>query len=261
MPALRQRQAAPQPQKLHSVGVRAQAHGDPSVLLSAAVGSCAVRPPPYVRAGLASARLQVLLDLRGLDPLELGQRQDLEQLPPERQRLFDGAVLVAALAHVAVLEHVGELEERLVLRRQRRLAEDDRELLRLLAARVGGEELVRQVRVVLARPPLADALVPQARQRREHVDRRVDALPVQRAVEDDLALGDVAGEVGDRMRLVVVGHGDDRDLRDRAALALDAAGALVERREVGVEIARDSRAVPGPPCAPPRSRAAPRSSS
>ena len=36
---------------------------------------------------------------------------------------------------------------------------------------------------------------------------------------------------------VVLGHGQDRDHRDRALLALAAAGALVHRRKVGVEIA------------------------
>ena len=40
------------------------------------------------------------------------------------------------------------------------------------------------------------------------------------------------------MRDVVVRHRQDRQLRDAAAPALDAPGALVDRRKVGVHVAR-----------------------
>ena len=43
-------------------------------------------------------------------------------------------------------------------------------------------------------------------------------------------------KVRDRVRDVVVGHREDRELRDRAGAALDAAGALVDGREVGVPV-------------------------
>jgi hypothetical protein len=43
----------------------------------------------------------------------------------------------------------------------------------------------------------------------------MDAAPVEVAREHDLALGDVAGEVGDRVRDVVGGHRQDRELRQR----------------------------------------------
>ena len=65
----------------------------------------------------------------------------------------------------------------------------------------------------------------------------IDRATVQLARKHDLALGDVAGEVGDRVRDVVVGHRQDRQLRDRALAALDAAGTLVDGREVGVHVA------------------------
>ena len=89
-------------------------------------------------------------------------------------------------------------------------------------------------------PGLAGA-DPDAHQPREggkDVDRRVDAAAEEVAREDDLPLGDVAGQVGDRVGDVVVGHGQDRDLGDRAAPPLDPPGALVERREVRVHVAR-----------------------
>src|SRR5699024_6044110 len=53
----------------------------------------------------------------------------------------------------------------------------------------------------------------------------------------DLALGDVTGQVRDGVGDVVAGHGEDGDLSHRALAALDNAGALVQRRQVGVEVA------------------------
>jgi hypothetical protein len=43
-------------------------------------------------------------------------------------------------------------------------------------------------------------------------------------------------QVRDRVRDVVVGHRQDRELRDRAGAALDAPCALVDGREVGVPV-------------------------
>ena len=59
---------------------------------------------------------------------------------------------------------------------------------------------------------------------------------MQLAVDEDLALGDVAREIGDRVRDVVVGHGQDGDLRDRAIATLHAARALVDGGQVGVHV-------------------------
>ncbi len=44
---------------------------------------------------------------------------------------------------------------------------------------------------------------------------RAIPLAVHLAAEQDLALGDVAGEVRDRVRHVVVGHGENGNLGDR----------------------------------------------
>ena len=173
----------------------------------------------------------------GLIRLSSRLGQDAQQLPAEVQRLLDGAVGGVALADVALLKLVGELGEELVVVRQRGLAQDGHELLGVLAAGVGGEELVHGAGVVLAGLADADALVLQTAQGGQHVHRRHDALAVQLAAEDDLALGDVAGQVGDGVGLVVLGHGQDRDHGDRALLALAAAGALVHGGKVGVQVA------------------------
>jgi hypothetical protein len=57
-----------------------------------------------------------------------------------------------------------------------------------LPAGIRGEELVHGAGVVLAGLSLADALILQTGQGRQHVDGRHDALAVQLAGEDYLAL-------------------------------------------------------------------------
>ena len=92
--------------------------------------------------------------------------------------------------------------------------------------------------MVVAGHALADAVLHEPRQRGQDGDGGIGPALEELAVEDDLPLGDVAREVGDRVRDVVVGHGQDGDLRDGARGALDPSRPLVERGQIGVEIAR-----------------------
>ena len=57
--------------------------------------------------------------------------------------------------------------------------------------------------MILTGPAGSDALVLQTRERGQHVDRRGYALAVELTRENDLTLGDVAGEVGDGMDAVI----------------------------------------------------------
>ena len=91
--------------------------------------------------------------------------------------------------------------------------------------------------MVLAGLALTDALILQTAQGGQHVHRGHDALAVQLAAQDDLALGDVAGQVGDGVGLVVLGHGQDRDHGDGALVPDAAACALVHGGKVGVHVA------------------------
>ena len=91
--------------------------------------------------------------------------------------------------------------------------------------------------MVLAGEVLADAVLHQAGKRRQHGDRRVHALVGQFAAEHDLAFGDVAGEVGNRVGDVVRRHRQHRDHGDGAAPVLDAPCPLVKLGEVGIQIA------------------------
>jgi hypothetical protein len=68
--------------------------------------------------------------------------------------------------------------------------------------------------MVLPGHALADCRFHESGQRGQDVDRRVDLFVVHLAVDEYLALGDVAGEIRDRVGDVVVWHGQDRQLSD-----------------------------------------------
>ena len=92
--------------------------------------------------------------------------------------------------------------------------------------------------MILPREALADAVLHQPRKAGQHTDWRIDALAVKRTVEDYLPLGDIARKVGHGVGNIVVGHGEDRYLSDRALAALYHARPLIERGKGGVKVAR-----------------------
>ncbi|GIX65223.1 uncharacterized protein BcabD6B2_46580 [Babesia caballi] len=164
----------------------------------------------------------------------LGERA--QQLPANVQRLRYAAALVLTLPKELLLELVSELKVQQILRRHGLLADDSLHRPRVLANGVVGVELVGDRRVVLPGEPLADARLHETRQGRQHVDGRVNAAVVQRPVDEYLALSDVTGEIGNRVRDVVVGHGQDGELGDAPVAALDPASALIETRQVSVHV-------------------------
>ena len=150
---------------------------------------------------------------------------------------MDTAVLVFALADEAALERFGELQGAAVGIAQFLGADDRRQATHFQRLGVAGEQLAGDVGVILAGEVLADAVLHQARQRRQHGDRRIHALVGQLAPEHDLAFGDVAGQVGNWVGDVVGRHGQHRNQGDGAAPILDPPCPLVDFREVGIEIA------------------------
>ena len=84
---------------------------------------------------------------------------------------------------------------------------------------------------------LADAVLHQTGKAGQHRNGGIDAHKIQAAVQDDLALGDVAGEIGDRVGDVVVGHGENGNLGHRAIVAVDNSGPFVKGGQLGVEVA------------------------
>jgi hypothetical protein len=113
--------------------------------------------------------------------------------------------------------------------------------------------------MVLAGQLLADRALHETRQRRQNVDGRVDLSVVELAINEDLALRDVACQVRDRvgdicrrvtlsgdvhtaagMKFTVVRHGQDGNLCDGAIAALDTTRTLIDGRQVRVHVARVS---------------------
>ena len=178
----------------------------------------------------------ILVEELVADSLELAARKYREELPADVERVLDAAVGVKALRDIFLLEFVRKLCIKLIHIRQRVLAQNNHEFLCVLTARIRGEQLVHRVRVVGSRLALADTLIFESGQGRQNVDRRIDALSVKLTAEDYLTLGDIAREVGNGMGLIVLGHGEDRNHRYAAGLALLPACAFIYRREVGVHI-------------------------
>src|SRR2546425_913604 len=132
---------------------------------------------------------------------------------------------------------VRELEHLAIAVRERLFPDDGDEAADVLAFRIRGVELVRDLLVVLPGPVLADSGVHQPGKGGQRVDRRVDRLPVQVPGDRHLAFRDVPREVRDRMRPVVVRDRHDGNLRDAPFSPVDAAGSLVHRGEIRVHVA------------------------
>ena len=114
----------------------------------------------------------------GVDPLQVGLGQRAQERPGELERLLD-APAVAALVDERLLEVVGEGEIAAVSFRERRLADDRDEPAQVAPTCQRGVELVGDGSVVLAGLVRPDAGVHESAQRRQHVDWRVDAEPVE----------------------------------------------------------------------------------
>ena len=115
-------------------------------------------------------------------------------------------VLIATLRDEVLLELAEELEIEEVIRRERLFSDHGLHRLHVLADGVARVELVRHVRVVLPGHALADGGLHETRERRQHVDRRVDLSVVQLTIYVDLALRDVSSQIGDGVSDVIVGH-------------------------------------------------------
>jgi hypothetical protein len=120
-----------------------------------------------------------------------------------------------ALAHELLLEALRECKRAPVRSAETVLTHDSREQPRLPPPGVRGVELIGPLPVFRHGASASDAGVHQAREGREHVNRREDPAAVQLAAEHHLAFGDVAGEVGDGVGDVVVRHRKHGDLGGR----------------------------------------------
>jgi len=104
----------------------------------------------------------------------------------------------------------------------------------ILGGGVVSIELVGNGRVILS--ILLNSLLHESGKGRQHVDGRIDLLVVELSVDEDLSLSDVAGQIGNGMGDIVVGHGENRNLGDGTVSAVHSTGSLVDGRQIGIEI-------------------------
>ncbi|KAI0564002.1 hypothetical protein FGB62_31g125 [Gracilaria domingensis] len=191
---------------------------------------------------LGALSVVVLLEHLAGDTSQHVLRERAQQRPRQVQRREHVPDLVRALRHELLLELVVELQVQQIVGRQRLLTHHSLHGNHILSNGVAGVQLIGHVTVVPARHALADGGLHQTRQRRQHVDGRVDLTVVQLAIQVDLTLRNVAREIGDGMRDVIVGHGENGQLRDGARAALHAAGTFVDGGQIGVHVTRVSTA-------------------
>mmetsp|Transcript_26497 Transcript_26497/g.99679 ORF Transcript_26497/g.99679 Transcript_26497/m.99679 type:complete len:242 (-) Transcript_26497:968-1693(-) len=205
------------------------------------LASCQAGPAPKGALG-AAHHVSALPGEVGVDEalgdlLQHRGAQHAQQRPRAVEGVEDGPGLVVALGEEVLFKELHELEVRALLLGERLHAHNCAHGVCVLACRIRGVELVGHARVVLAGEALADGGLHQPREGRHHVDGRVHLGVVKLPVDVDLPLRDVAGEVGDGVGDVVVGHGQNGQLGDGAVAAADAASSLVDGGEVGVHVA------------------------
>ena len=104
------------------------------------------------------------------------------------------------MADEVLLELIEELERKLVLAAQRLLTDDSLHSCCVTADGVFRVQLIRHIAVVAASELLADGALHQTTETGQDVDGRVDLSVVQLAIDEDLALRDVASKVRNGMR-------------------------------------------------------------
>mmetsp|Transcript_29901 Transcript_29901/g.56072 ORF Transcript_29901/g.56072 Transcript_29901/m.56072 type:complete len:340 (-) Transcript_29901:549-1568(-) len=179
--------------------------------------------------------LQLLWDL-----LQKLLREDSQQRPGDVKRREDVAVLVWALGQKLKLKLVSELEILVLILAQGLFAHHCLHCPCVLADGVVGIQLIGHIWMIIPRHALSDARLHQSAEGRQHVDGWIDLPVVQGSVHKDLSLGDVASQVRDWVCDVIIGHGQDGELRDGTVSALDSACPLVDRGQIRVHVTRIS---------------------
>lgn len=169
---------------------------DQALLLLAVLLATISVPSALVR--LALALVELVKHLLG-DSVQQLLGVDSEQVPGLVKTVEDGALLVRALVNVGLLELLKEFKRELVLVGQSLLTDDSLHGRGVTTDGVFGVKLVGDVAVVLAGVAFANGGLHQTRKRGKNVDGRVDTLVVKLTVNEDLALGNVTSQIGNRV--------------------------------------------------------------
>mmetsp|Transcript_86354 Transcript_86354/g.171429 ORF Transcript_86354/g.171429 Transcript_86354/m.171429 type:complete len:388 (-) Transcript_86354:419-1582(-) len=167
-------------------------------------------------------------------------REDAQQGPRNVQRREYVAVFICTLGQKLGLKLVGEFQVLVLIFTQSLLTYNRLHGTGVLTNGIVGIQLIRNVWMICPSHALTNTRFHQAAQRWEHIDWRVNLAIVQRPVNEDLPLGDVACEVWDGVRDIVVGHRQDWELGDGTIATLDTACSFVDGRQICVHVTRVS---------------------
>jgi len=173
-----------------------------------------------------------------VDSFEFADRERAEEFPAEFQTFQNRSIGLESLSDELSFEFFGEIEVQFVNFREGGFSEDDGEFANIFSTGVAGEKLIFQFRVIFAGFSLAHAGSGESGERFQNIDGRGNFFLVEGAIEDELPLGDVPGEIRNRVGDVVFGHRENRHLSDGTACTADSSGAFVNRRKIGVQISR-----------------------
>lgn len=164
----------------------------PSLLTILAIPGVLIPTPPLFPGPLIEL-IQHLLR----DTIQQLLRVDPQQTPRQIDTLVDRPALIRTLVDERPLKLVQEFQRQLVFGRKGFLADDGLHAGGVAADGIFGVELVGDVAVVFPCVTFANGGFHEAGEGWEDVDWGVDALVVKLTVDEDLAFGDVAGQVGD----------------------------------------------------------------
>ena len=81
--------------------------------------------------------------------------------------------------------------------------------------------------MILASLTAPDSLVFKTGQRRQHIYGRINAFFIKVARKNNLSFGDISRKVGNRMRLIVLRHRQNGNLRNRALFSANPSRTLI----------------------------------
>ena len=176
--------------------------------------------------------------------VDLGEHtllEESEEIPSGVERLENVTAAVLALLQEVGLELLEEDQEVLVISGEGILTDDSLHGQRVFTRGVESVHLREDGWMIVTGELMAvlfdtDGRLHQTRQRGEHIDGRIDLPVVEGVVNEDLALGDIAGEIGDRMGDIGVGHSKNGQLGDGTIGTADTTGSLVNSGEIGVHV-------------------------
>src|SRR5688572_21477301 len=178
--------------------------------------------------------LIVFFDLVEVYAGEFLLRQNGKKFPADLQRSLDGSIFSKALVDEFTFERATELKIFLIDFAQFFFTDDGCERADVLRSCISGVKLSTPAWMIFTRAALADTVLHQTGKARQYGHRRVDAREVQFTSQHDLAFGNVTGKIRHWVGNVIVGHGQDRDLCDRALAGANTAGAFIHRREIAI---------------------------